>query len=378
MTVAVEYVPPAVPFLVEVFDRAFNHRGWVGGYDALSVTVRHNAISTARIDVGYEHPRMADLLEDGARVVITYDGVPIVSGEVGEIEGTLPAELGVVSVPVVGDFGLFFRMLGWPNPEGTELQQGDDGAYWTLTGPAETVCKELVRVNAARLGLPIVVADTQARGATVTASIRMEPVVDKLVPLLEQAGLGMTVTQAGAGWLVDVVVPVTRTQVFTTASGIVAGGSWKKSPPSATRVVVGGGGEGEARTFRTVRDSPAEVLWGVREVFRDARDTLDVAVMTQRGQETLTEQSAKRGLSLVLSETSAMRYGRALAVGDRVTLEIAPGVTVTELVREVTFGHSAGDGLSVVPKVGVNDQVEQVSAKAISGLARRVRMLEAR
>lgn len=382
------------PFEITVYDKSFQQKGFIGNPKKIEVHVRHNLTSTAIITVDGDHGRIPDLLAPGSRILVGFNGAHLMGGPVRQRSGQGPSVVSTVTVIVEDDFRLLTRILGWPVP--TVASPNTPGAIAGQTveydkygpAPAETVVKHFVSRNATRLGLPVTIAPDQGRGAQITASMRMHRLAERLYPAVDQAGIGVTVRQnssAPSGLTVDCYAQTVHTQVINEASGIVTEWSWDQNPPMATRVVLGGPGEGTARAFRLVRDTARETEWGdVIEEFRDTRDDGAVAVMEQRAQETLTEGAPTYGLKIGLSEAGVWQYGRAFNVGDVITHEIAPGAPVTDVLREVvmTFDADATDdagGLIVRPIVG--DRTGERSRdllRAIEGLYRGMRNIYVR
>lgn len=368
------------PFRLTVYDKAFKRLGWIGAPRRVEVVPRHNAVGYAKITVPADDPRVPHLVEPGARMTVDYLGEQVMSGRVSELAGTGPQSAAEVELTVEDDFRLLARLLGWPNPAGTLAQQGAATAYDTITGPAETVAKTLVARNKGRSSPAVEVVASAGRGATITASLRMHPLADRLLPLVDQAGVGVDVRQQGGGLVLDCYLPRQVPQILSEESGVVVGWQWTTTAPSATRVVVGGQGEGTAREFVQVVDSTREAQWGETiEVFRDARDTDDELVLAERGQESLVEGAPKTGLSLTLAESRGWAYGRSVRVGDKVTTRIAPGADVTDVLREAQIIWDAQDGLSVTPVVGERADDPSVTLRTtITALARAIRDLKAR
>lgn len=368
------------PFVLTVYDKTFTRKGWIGAPVSVEAHVRHNALSHATITVDADHPRVVDLVQPGARMTLDYDDGFLMSGRVGTIEGKGPRMQSTVTVTIESDFRLLSRLLGWPNPLGAVTEQGADTAYDTKTGPAETVFKWFVTRNAGRSTPPITVAADSARGNTITVSMRMHQLADRLLPVIDQAGIGVDVRQQGAGLTVYCYQPVVRPQVLSEATGIVTDWSWTATAPAATDVVVGGQGEGTAREFLLVNDPARRAEWAESiEVFRDARDTEDPDIMVRRGEETLAEGAPTTGLSLTLAESKGWRYGKSVRVGDLVTTQIAPGAAITDVLREATLKWDREQGLTVTPVVGdrAEDPAETLRA-TINALARGIRDLRAR
>ena len=372
-----------LPFEIEVYDKAFVRRGWLGEPMSLSATVRHNAAGVLTFAVPFSHYRFADLMTPGARIVARYKGEHLTSGVITAKATDSESETGTFTV--TDDFSLLTRILGWPNPTGTIDQQGAETAYDTRTGPAESVVKALAVANASRLGVPLSAAPDLARGATITTTTRMHPLTDRIFPAVDQAGIGLTVQQSGAGFVLDAYVPRTYPVTITAASGILASWSLTQNAPTATRVVVMGQGVGTARAFVVRQDSAAEDEWGmVTEVAQDARDIDSeaadaLAQLQARGDETLAEGAALNGLSIVLAETGRFSYGDVFSRGDSVTIAV-PALTVTDVVREVTFAYDVSEGLVVTPAVGDQEQSSpmRIMASAVGAVARKLRDYDAR
>jgi hypothetical protein len=378
------------PFKIAVYDKQMTRRGWIGDPVAVNFTPSHNRPGQVEITLPTDHIRLPDVMARGARIVTTYDGAETISGPVRGLSGQGPALQGTVTVIVEDDKRLLWRVLGWPSPAKPITQQGDENAYWKATGVAETVLKNAVRVNAVnRLGLPVTVATDQGRGTTIPGgvSLRFHPIADRVLTQVEQAGLGVSVVQAGperqgTGLVLDVYEPKVWPRALTEAGGTLVDWSWNQSPPEATRVVAGGAGEGTARAFQLVTDTAREAEYAdLIEVFRDARDAEDATTLIARAQETLTEGAPTSGLSVTLAETGVFRYGgpHGVRVGDTVTARIGPGTEITDVLRSATIAWTAQDGLTVTPTVGeITDDPDQEVADAIQALAKNQRGLAPR
>ena len=370
------------PFTITIYDRALARRGWIGAPAKVECTIRHNAVGQTSVTIPADHPRISDIVAPGARSSIAYRDHVVMTGRIARVEGTGPRSAASVTFHVEDDFRLLNRLLGWPNPAGPLTAQGDDGAYDTVTGPAETVVKTLIARNAGRSLPTITVAGSAGRGSTITTSMRMHPLADRLLPAVDLAGIGITVRHTGTVLVVDCYQPVTRPMILSEESGVVVGWSWTSTAPSATRVVVGGQGEGTARTFIASADNARETEWGETvEVFRDARDVEDsnAAVLAQRAQETLDEGAPTTGLSLTLSESRGYAYGRSVRVGDKVTTQIAPGAAITDVLREANLVWDVETGLTVTPVVGERqDDPSTMLRSTINALAKGIRDLRTR
>lgn len=337
-----------IPYEILVYT-GWSFKGWVGRPIDLKPTIRHNMMSTATFTIDSTHLRAADLMAPGARVMIYRHGAFEMSGPVRQTTGDFNVA-SVLSFSVEDDFRILHNWLAWPKP--TAPLTGQNVEYRTITGPAETVVKTAMAETAIRLGFPLYIAPDQGRGARGTYTFRMHPVYDRLFPAIDQAGIGVTVRQEGAGLILDCYTPTVYPHILSPESGTVIGGTYSLAAPTATRVVVGGQGEGVLRTFKGFPDLAREAEWtDIIEVFRDARDSSVGDVYAERAAETLAEGAPLSGLSLELSETPHFRYGvGGLGRGSQVTAEIN-GQQFTDTLREARLSWDKGGDLAT-PVIG--------------------------
>lgn len=365
-----------------VFDKAFARLGTVGAPQALTVVPRHNQQPTAQLVVPATNPRLADLMAPGARVVIDYLGNHLLSGPVRSMTSDGPTPTATFTFQIVDDWWLFSRMLAWPVPAAALTAQTSE--YDVRTGVAETVCKAIVNANKSRTAPTVTVATDLARGSSITVSNRFHPLADRLIPALDLAGIGVTVQQSGSGVLLDCYAVGTYPRTLTEKSGIVQDWAWSSDGPKATRVIVGGKGTDVSRVFRSRVSSSLETAYGYNiEMFKDATNATNNTDLDTEGDKFLAENVPTAGLSVTLAETSTFRYDPTgtvgIRVGDTVTIETVPGVTVTDVLRECTLNWSVDQGLTVTPVVGNRqNDVTKTLVSAVSSLARGFRTLSRR
>lgn len=388
---------------VEIFDQHFQLAGFLNAPTSLDAVWRLNEASTATIVLPMASPKSWLLTTEGHRVRITVRGL-IWSGwlDAWELDGIGPAAS--VTATFASDLTWFQQVLCWPADgtiPGTLPDESDDHE-----GPAETVLKDYADEFISRLGLPWRVAGDYGRGSVIKASMRMETPADKLLPAMQAAGIRVTLLHlpGDAHLTLDVSPIATYTRTLTAASGVI-GQDTKVSvkSPTASRVVVGGAGEGTARLFRQIGWTEVEDAWGRRtEKFVDARDAqLDAAnplmdtaeeveaVMDTRATTALDEANAAIAVNATLSETRwfQVRAG-VLEVGDRVPLDITVPtgdplrpfhLQVTETITEVTLSWEAGKALTVTPKLGklVDDPSGPVLTR-VAQISRTLRQYAAR
>ena len=406
---------PVSPFKITVYNKSFVRKGFVSTPNTLRCIPRFNLKGTASFSLGLDHPVLGDLIEAGSRVTIDYNGKQVMSGlvEARSING--PSISGSATFLVEDDFRIVSNVLGWPVPTSPITNQTAAERH-VLTGPAETVLKQLFQLNAInRLGANYVVAPDLGRGDTITVELRMESLYDKVITAVEEAGLGVTVQQVNGQLVLDVFEPVTYPLTLSEASGVVQDWSWTNNAPKVTDVVVGGREEKQLREFRKFSDNAAASLWGLRsETFVDARDVgsalnewygdmktaqeqtppdtaaIDALnasyagiraeyenLIAKRGAEALAEGSEKTGIRMVLSETESFRYGDDVTVGGKVSMLVGPQLAITDTLREAELTWSFESGVTATPSVGeITDNPDRVFAKALRNSATRIRKIE--
>jgi hypothetical protein len=370
---------------ITVHDRHRAFVGQIGNPSSLTVTVREfPLIGSATMTVPMDHPKADALMADGARVVFQFKGRVELSGPVDEFE--IDTDTESLTVTVVDDAHLLFRILGWQNPIDTTTAGNMSQSvreYINYTGIAETLIKGVVQANGInRLGVPgLVVAPDLARGATVPggASFRMHPLPDRLFPAVAMAGIGVTLKQVGTDLVFDVYEPRTYPRTLSVEGRTLKRAVWSQKRPSASQVVIGGPGEGKLRKYRRLIDTARESQYGfMGEVFRDARDAKDEtepenvavteATMDARGQETLTESAATNGLFITLAESTVFTYGEdGVLVGDKVPVRIGTR-TITDTIKEATLEWVSPDYVSAVPIIGEQIDPERRTVQAIAAL----------
>ena len=402
------------PFKITVYNKLLVRKAIISTPLSLRAIPRFNLKPTAEFGLALSHPALTHLMEAGSRVVIEYNGTSL-SGPIiaRSIQG--PTISGFATFMVEGDFRILHETLGWPVPGSAITNQGGAERH-VVTGPAETVVKQLFTANAInRLGNAYAVATDQGRGDIITVELRFESLHEKLFPAVEDAGIGVSIQQVGSQIVLDCYEPSTYAPILSEESGIVQDWSWTNSAPKATDVVVGGRDEAKLREFRQFSDSAAADLWGFRsEAFTDARDvgselnewygdmktaqgqtppdTAAIAALNasyagirsayesliaKRGAESLADNAEKTGIRMVLSETDSFRYGDSVNVGDKVSMKVGPGLTLTDTLREAELTWTFEDGVKATPSVGeITDNPDRAFAKALRNSATRIRKIE--
>lgn len=279
----------------------------------------------------------------------------------------------------------------WPVPAGTiptatvgTLPAEQHVVPASGTAAAETVVKALVAAHAVnRLPVPgLVLAPDAARGGQVTASARFRPLSEVVWPLCTSGGIGVTCDLDATGRLLfDVTVPVDRSRTILLEREMqnVVAATYSSQPPTFTRCVVAGAGEGAARELIRVIDAAMEAEWPghVAEGFVDARDVDagQVGLLQQRGREFLTEHGPRLSVTCVAQDTPQMTYGQDYWLGDLVS-----ALGAAEQVRAVAVEDTPAAGVLVSPTVGPPGGADPLAAvrARFAALTRDIRRLERR
>lgn len=352
-----------------ILDKAGAFQRELSGVNA-SADLSPNAIPTATFTIDDDHPALPAVTAKGARCAVWFRGAERFRGLIHRTPGEGP--FGTVSAHIQGDMRKLWQWQGRQVP-GAPLN-AQTAEYRTYTGTSEGVFKQALSENFARLGVPWSVAPSQGRGSATRAELRMHPLADKLLPALIADNLIVTLAYPATG---QVVVDVREAKlvpgVVTLASGVLGSFGFDRTAPTATRIVVGGRGEGVEREFVEVRDDALEADWNdIIEGFVDARNTDVGSDITIDGREALTAARPTSGISSTLAESERFRYGSTYIEGDRVAVSIGPVDVVQQI--SVSISESANQGVEVTPRIGdIKDDPNEQLAQDIARLARGAR-----
>lgn len=356
---------------ITVYNKAYQRRGPIRGLLKADVSFRWNQAGTATFAVRSTDRRIPDLRTPGCRAVIEYwadrddtDPTLAMSGLVS-VENGAPrtGQQTAITFTLEDDWVEVFQgLIGWVRPDKSIDKQGDDEeAFYEAEGPAETVAKTIIGLNKTRAGLNLTVPASAGRGDDISVQIRFHPLVDRLFPAVDEAGIGLQVLQQGAGRVLLTHVQTAYPEVLTDATGEVIDGEYTLSAPTVTRIVAGAAGKKDQRIFRTYVDSARETQWGMRrEEFLDvdgieySSRTFEVAVLA-RMMERLRETGPTSGCSAKLQQSRRLVIGDRIGLGTQVQVQLGNGPVVTDLVREIRVS-TGGAGIEVLPLVGWWDE----------------------
>lgn len=402
-------------FGITVYDRTLRKLGEIGSYESCSVTARHMATGQADLVLSSSAPRVADLLQPGARLVITYDGEHLMSGPATPGQQGL-AGRDVITFTVTDDFSLFGELLTPVDPTWTFDHPDEEGSI--AVGSREHVLSKLLSLSTGwdawpvplRVGFAITPReDVSVRPADSVIWKGRVPFTDEVLPAIESFSSSRTVYADNPGWgvrvrqenndagqgiglVVETYQGQLRTRTLTASSGVVRDLSWSRTAPTATRV--------DAVVRLEATDAlPAEVRVYTEadagleaECGRVVQVSTDVTVDTSNGRpadadiEAQAREEARLALvggrsissiSVTLAETETFRYARTFRVGDLVPVQTPVG-TRAELVKEAVLSHARQDGMSITSTIGEDLTPLRVIGKSIQRLSARYRLRKVR
>lgn len=236
--------------------------------------------------------------------------------------------------------------ITYPNPGRAISDQ--DVARWTRKGAAETIIRDLVRLNvgpdalAERRSPGLVMQNDLGRGGTATIDTRLKVVLDVARDAARAGGVTFSAVRASPISVPLVFrAPVDRSRAtrFTKSNGGAGEGTLALEAPTCTAAIVAAQGEGAERD---ITQTVAASVWGRRiEALKDRRDTSDTGAIDQTGADAIRDGAGKAAATFKAHEVPGCIYGTDYLLGDTVTV-VLDGVAVSQPVRaaEITWdGH---------------------------------------
>jgi hypothetical protein len=344
--------------------------------------------------------KIANTLKKGKGIVIARNEDVVMSGSVHYRRAVIAFDENneiQKYVEVSGPDDLFYlaARLASPVPSGPPYTAA---SYDVRTGVASTIMRQYVDFNigasatAARRKTGLVLAADPVIGTSVNGSARFIPLIELLRHLALSGGdLGFKIVQSlsAAQITFSIYAPVDRTDAaaFSLLAGTLREQEYSQQGGQGNYVIVGGSGEGTARTFHEEGDSTAITEYERIEFFRDRRDTAVAAELNQTAEEELQRNAERFTLNITPVDSGSLVYPTGYNLGDRVSVdivkEVSTGVfdvdfTYEDIVREIAIILDADKGESIKPVVGTPESRAELFGRQERELARRVAGLERR
>jgi len=311
--------------------------------------LRFNSVGSWLLRMPEDDPLVDLVRSPGFGIIVTGpDDEVILSGPTlaAKLEQSPDDIKGVWVIEGADDSLILQDRLAYPDPASPDVS-AQGFSHDRRTGVAETVMKAYVNANVgtsapvSRQVPQLTVGTDLGRGVTVTNAARFTQLQTLLFGIAESSGLGYTLKQVNDDLVFDVFEPLDRSGFvrLDVENDLLTSAEYGYVSPEVTRVIVGGQGEAIDRLFveRSSTDSEdAETVWARRiEVFKDARQSVELTELEQAGDEELAD-TGKTVVSLTVTPTDdvQMRFGVDWNLGDIVSVtagDVETVATVTEV-----------------------------------------------
>lgn len=381
--------------VVEVRDKNLARIGIITHqYLSLKAGLRFSNVGEWEITLPASHPMIDALSTEGSGIIVTVRDETLFSGVTTNPEKQTDQKNpdGSFTFRGLTDEILLADALAFPDVATADVA-AQTVSHDIRTSNAESLIREYVYYNIGegaalgRLGglrnfIRLETINGSA-GATVTKSARFDNLLSLLQEIAVQGGVGFRLVQEGSILRLKVAALTDRTDSvrFDIYNGTVTSESIQVSPPTATRVVVGGQGEGASRTFvqRTTTESLAgESDWGrIIEVFKDQRNSADLAELQGAGDEMLLELGfTATNVKVATSDDTTMVFNQDWYLGDLVTVV----VNGQETSSTVTSAAIVANANAVMVGAGVGQVAgfdkDAALSKRVDDIDGRVQYLE--
>lgn len=349
---------------------------------SLTATPQFNAAGSGALVVAATPDVVAAVNSDRARLDVIDDGVFFMGGPIERRSVDKDATgTAVLTVDFSDDLSRIASEAAYPDPAHDSEHQAD--AYYAPAAVlGETFMYDVVDLNVgpsaltARKIAKLTLATPVGLGDMVTLSTRFEPLGD----LLRRAGIAA----GGLGFRTEVVgynrrfvvydpTNLARQIRFTSRLNNLRTAHLEIIRPTCNVAVVGGDGTGVGRTIVERTDAGSIARYGRVVKFVNAAQTAVLAEMQAAGDQALADGAESAQVAFTAVDNDGSRYGRDYVLGNVVTCEPFPGLSISAVVRAVTLTYTPKDGKVVAPLIGSDSAITDGRQVAVvRDLARRI------
>lgn len=349
-----------------------------------SVVLRNNDVSTFSLDVDGGDP-LSSRFERGWRVVIEDEGIQYLPGTVNKIGRSSKTGVQDLTLSGADDMAWLRGMITLPSPGNAADNQGQD-AYYKAKGTAQQLITDLVRTHIGQdarsdFRRHLHVNAPVGGGEQVAINSRFKTLLEEVETLARgQLNVRMSQDDDSQQTVMNVAAgrDLARAVRLTEINGGLTDWDMSEEAPTVTSVLVAGQGEGEARTLKLVQGNEND--WGFQALqFQDRRDTDETDQLIQAGEETLEEGREKSTISMEIGETATTKFGEDFWLGDTITVQLADGAVVTDIVQSAQVDWSA-KGRTVKLAIGpvLDEQDAPRWVKLVRTLDAKIRAMQTR
>jgi hypothetical protein len=286
---------------------------------------------------------------------------------------------------------LLANRIAYPAPGSAWSANTIGGADAQSAVAAETAIKHYVTGNtgvgaaAGRQISFLTVATNLARGGTVSYSASIKrgtdlaimDVIRNIVRKGGPMGVDITLDRPSKTLIFDCYVPndLTKKAYFSMRLGNLTSVGLQIEDPTVTNALVVG-----TSALIEVTASGSANPWTHIEQIVDQSGSTDTTNNTQAGNDAVTQGIRTPGLAISATDIPKLQFGRDYFLGDKVTVEIAPGDSYPDVISQVdlSFDGSQNPPVVITPVIGVSTDSGNMTTSLQRQLVRRVRQLERR
>lgn len=344
----------------------------------LKLNKRFNNVGSWSLSLPSESKAAQDLAQPGRGIIVTGPYGELLTGSVVNFtkEQDTDDPVGITTITGADDNVHLGDALAWPDPTNDDIttqRYSND----IRTNTAERVIRDYVALNIGDpyadgpdhphpswgdtsrkipgLTLELVNAN---QGAVVTGNARFDQLGKLIGDVAAAGGVGFDIVQVSSTRKeLKIYTPTDKSKYIRmdVDNDLLDKTSYGFGAPSGTRVIEAGQGDGVDRQLLLITSdeaAAAEAAWGRKvEIFKDRRDTNDIAELTQDGQQIIAENGKTiTSLSVTPSDNVTMVYGKDWFLGDIVGVDV-DNVPLSAVVTEATISITT-DGLVVAATIG--------------------------
>jgi Siphovirus ReqiPepy6 Gp37-like protein len=362
----------------------------VSTWTSVECTQKHNDVGSGTFTAPNTVKLYNAVSTPNNRVCVIRNGAVFMSGPIEHpgdykwsADSASEAGPGVLTVNFASNELYLAERLTYPAPTLAATAQNAD--YFVDNGrAAELVMRTLFDKNiglnalaARKPAVPMGLGTLAGVGAVVNLSTRFEVLTDVYRKLCTAGGnLGFRMRDGGTGLLFEVFAPRDRTKIVQFSRGRNNLRSLSTSPeaPTGTVALVGGANSGAARLMV---ERASSTPWRRMEHFVNESGLSDTTGLQQSGDHANADKAERVGLTATAVDSPGCRFGVDYLLGDKVAVELATGVLVTDVVRAVKLTATPEAGEVVSPTIGLSDpHTDTPTVRAVRDLYRRLGRLE--
>lgn len=371
-----------------LYDSEFQRRGPLPLLGA-SAIIRNNAVSTFTLDTNAASPIFQGDQVKGWHVRCT-DGDVSLDGMFTSKRRSQDVGVREVSLSAESHVGYVERMICLLDPsKAITAQPDDDTGTYKRTGKLEDVVAAMFSANVGQTALaenktPLVVEASQGRGKSVTINSRLENLLEVAqTAMLKDTSIVFEsyLPPAGDGPRLRFRASrdLTREVRLSEINGSLSSFELEESAPEATRAIVSGPGAGDLHEFLSVSGPATD--WGLARTVYVSASNDDEDEMREAGEEELADKGESASITLELVDVPGCRFGTDFTVGDKVTVRLADGAVVTDIVQsaEIEWSETGREiKLHVGPTLEDPGETDKALVKKVKALSSKLGKVEKR